>query len=181
MAVTVTVYVPGRANACDWALERTGRRGVEIGVRRAVAPVDVHRPGLGVLDRIRQRAQAEGLRERPGWPSGRPEPTGSRQPKPEATAEPLFSNVSPTAGTELPVVFWISVPAAVDVERVPAGAGGCAEVDGAAVDLDGRLGIAGRFLDRAVADDQAAAVDDDRRRIRRGLGGHALEDDRARR
>ena len=32
-----------------------GRRGVEIGVSRAVAPVDVHRPGLGVRDRIRQR------------------------------------------------------------------------------------------------------------------------------
>ena len=69
---------------------------------------------------------------------------------------------------------------AVDVERVAAGAGGGAEVDGAAVDLDGRLGIAGRFLDRAVADDQAAAVDDDRRRIRRRLGRHVLKDDRAR-
>ena len=68
---------------------------------------------------------------------------------------------------------------AVDVEGVAAGVGGGAQVDAAAGDQDGGLGVAGRLLDRAVADEQDAAVDQDGRRIGGGLSGHSLEDDRA--
>ena len=94
--------------------------------------------------------------------------------------------VHPLTSSVLPIVRHVTgggvldqLAGAVDVERVAAGAGGRAQVDRAAGDQDGRLGIAGRLLDRAVADDQAAAVDHDRRGIGGGLGGDALEDDRS--
>ena len=121
VAVTVTVYVPGQGERMRLGAERPGRRGVEVGVRRAIAPVDVHGPGLRVA---RPYPSASPRLKGCGTPWLAVCAAGAARlttPKLEATAVPLFSNVSPTAGTGLRWCSAISVPVPLMLKVLPPG------------------------------------------------------------
>ena len=98
----------------------------------------------------------------------------------EGSGVPLTSRMLPISGTVLEVVSVTSSPVPLTLIVLPPGLAGVPRSTRTTSDQDGRLAVAGRFLDGAVADEQAAAVDYDGRRICGGLGGHSLEDDRPR-
>ena len=68
---------------------------------------------------------------------------------------------------------------AIDIDELSPGLAAVPRSTAAAIDLDGRLVVAGRPSNRAVADDEAAAIDQDSRGVRSCLGSHSLKNHRA--